>query len=126
MTWAVKKAELNKLRAKAGAYGICLGPVVAGTRQRSDGAWLRWRFTDPATVVADGVVPFFIDWGTSPHPAASAPPGPVLESLRAEHPEPATVMRALSAVGIHLPVGSGPRPALIATLRTGGGLVELR
>jgi hypothetical protein len=126
VTWAVKEAELNKLRAKAEACGICLGPVVSGTRQRSDGSRLRWRFMDPATLVADGVVPFFIDWGDSPHPAASAPPGPVLESLRAEHPEPTVVMRALSAVGINLPVESGPRPALIATLRTERGLVELR
>ena len=126
VTWAVKEDELNKLRAKARACGIYLGPVVSGTRQRSDSACLRWRFTDPATVVADGIVPFFIDWGNSPHPAASAPMGPVLESLRAEHPEPTTVMHALSAVGIDLPVKFGPRPALIATLRTGEGLVELR
>ena len=126
VAWAVKEAELDKLRAKAETCGIDLGPVVSGTRQRSDGSWLRWRFTDPATVVADGVVPFFIDWGDSPHPAASAPPGPVLESLRAEHPEPMIAMRALSAVGINLPVTSGPRPALIATLRTERGIVELR
>ena len=126
VTWAVKDAELNKLRAKAEACGICLGPIVSGSRQRSDGSCLRWRFTDPTTVVSDGVVPFFIDWGDSPHPAASAPTGPVLESLRAEHPEPTTVMHALSAVGIDLPVVSGPRPALIATLRTERGLVELR
>jgi hypothetical protein len=126
VTWAVKEADLNELRAKAKACGIYLGPVVSGTRQRSDGSCLRWRFTDPATVVADGIVPFFIDWGDSPHPADAAPRGPVLESLRAEHPEPSVVMRALSAVGIDLPVESGPRPALIATLRIQGGLVELR
>jgi hypothetical protein len=126
VTWAVKAADLNELRAKAKACGIYLGPVVSGTRHRSDGACLRWRFTDPETVVAEGIVPFFIDWGDSPHPADSAPRGPVLESLRAEHPEPSAVMRALSAVGIDLPVQSGPRPALIATLRIQGGLVELR
>jgi hypothetical protein len=126
VTWAVKEAELNQLRAKAESCGIFLGLVVSGKRQRSDGSWLRWRFTDPATVVAGGVVPFFIDWGDSPHPAASAPQGPVLESLRAEHPEPAVVMRALSAVGIDLLVEAGPRPALIAALRTAGGLAELR
>jgi len=126
VTWAVKETELNKLRAKAKAYGFYIGPVVSGIRQRSDGSSLRWRFTDPATIVADGIVPFFIDWGNSPHPAASAPLGPVLESLRAEHPEPTAVMRALSAVGLDLPVESGPRPALIATLRTEEGLVELR
>lgn len=126
VTWAVKAPELNRLSAKAGSCGIHLGPVVSGSRQRSDGSYLRWRFTDPATVVADGVVPFFIDWGDSPHPAASAPTGPVLESLRAEHPAPGVVKNALAAVGIHLPVASGPRPTLIAALRTKKGLIELR
>jgi len=126
VTWAVKETELNKLSATAKANGISFGSVVSGTRQRSDGSWLRWRFTDPAMVVADGIVPFFIDWGDSPHPAASAPPGPVLESLRAEHPEPTVVKRVLSSVGINLPVEFGSSPALIATLRTEGGLVELR
>jgi hypothetical protein len=126
VTWAVREAELSKLSAKAKASGIRLGPVLSGARQRSDGSYLRWRFTDPATVVADGIVPFFIDWGNSPHPADSAPRGVVLEALRAEHPEPTVVMRALSALGIDLLVNSGPRPALTATLRTKRGIVELR
>ena len=82
--------------------------------------------SNPATVVAGGIVPFFIDWGDSPHPAASVPLWPVLESLRAERPEPTIGMRALSGVGIGLPAEFGHRPALIATLRTERGLVELR
>lgn len=76
--------------------------------------------------VADGIVSFFIDWADSPHPAASAPAGPVLESLRVEHPDPAYVIRALSDLGIHLSVEPGPRPALIAAFRTEKGIVVLR
>jgi hypothetical protein len=126
VTWAVKEAEPGRLRAEARASGIDLGPVVSGRRQRADGATLCWRFTDPAVVVADGIVPFFIDWADSPHPAVSAPAGPVLKSLRAEHPDPDFAMHALSAVGIHLLVASGPRPALIVDLQTEKGLVQLR
>jgi hypothetical protein len=126
VTWAVKHAELDTLAAWAMAQGVLLGPVVSGSRQGADGAHVRWRFTDPATVVADGLVPFFIDWGDSPHPAASAPRGPALVSLRAEHPEPTEVKDALAVVGVELPVESGPVPALIATLLTATGLVELR
>ncbi len=124
--WAVKASELDRLSARAKVGGISLGPVVSGSRERLDGSYLRWQFTDPSTVVADGIVPFFIDWGDSPHPAASAPPGPVLESLRAEHPNPAEVMRALGVIGLDLLVEFGPRPALIATFRTEAGIVQLR
>jgi hypothetical protein len=126
VTWAVKHADLDALAALAGERGLVLGPVMSGGRQGADGSDLRWRFTDPATVVADGLVPFFIDWGDSPHPAAAAPRGPELLSLRAEHPEPARVLQALSAVGLALAVDYRPRPALVATLRTASGPVELR
>lgn len=126
VTWAAKADALKDLAEAAARRGVRLGPVVAGSRKRSDGVILRWEFTDPATVVGDGLVPFFIDWLDSPHPAASAPGGPVLVSLRGQHAEPAVIERHLAAVGIDLPVEHGPRPTLIATLRTASGTVELR
>ena len=126
VTWAVEHAGLDVLAARVREHGVLLGPVASGSRQGPDGSDVRWRFTDPATVVADGIVPFFIDWGDSPHPAAAAPRGPALLSLRAEHPEPADVRRALEALGLALAVERGPAPALIAILRTASGLVELR
>jgi hypothetical protein len=125
VTWAVAHDDLDSLSARATAHGVRLGPVASGSRRQADGSELRWWFTDPATVVADGIVPFFIDWGSSPHPAASAPRGPELQSLRAEHPEPAAVMQALAAVGLEMPVAYAPVPRLIVTLRTAGGIVEL-
>ena len=42
---------------------------------------LAWRYTDPRTVVAGGVVPFFIDWGKTPHPAATADSGRFVDRL---------------------------------------------
>lgn len=125
-TWAAKASALKDLAEAAARRGVRLGPVVAGSRKRSDGVVLHWEFTDPARVVGDGLVPIFIDWRDSPHPAASAPCGPVLVSLRGQHPEPAVIESQLAAVGIGLPVEHGPRPTLIATLRTASGTVELR
>jgi len=126
VAWAAKRTALETLAAEAARHGVKLGPVVSGSRTAADGTTLHWQFTDPAVVVGEGVVPFFIDWGNSPHPAASAARGPVLCALRGEHPEPAVIKRALSAVGIDLPIGHGPRPALCASLRTAKGIVELR
>jgi hypothetical protein len=126
VTWAVKEPELHKRVASARAHGVTLGEVVSGSRVGADGSHLQWQFTDPTTLVSDGIVPFFIDWGESPHPASSAPRGLLLVSLRAEHPQRITVMHSLSAVGVELPVEFGPSPSLIATLRTRRGFVELR
>lgn len=124
--WAVKAADLEELGSRAAESGVRLGPVISGSRRRSDGLVLFWRFTDPHVVAADGLAPFFIDWGTSSHPAASAPGGASLAALRAEHPNPAGVADLLRALGVDLPVTKGPRSALIAVLQTPNGLVELR
>ena len=124
--WAAKGADLQRVVASAAARGVPLGPVVAGSRQRPDGVTLRWTLTDPGVASGVTLLPFFIDWADSPHPAATAARGPVLESLRAEHPRPDRAREPLAALGIDLAVTAGPRPALIATLRTVSGVVELR
>jgi hypothetical protein len=126
ITWAAKATALKDIAERAARRGVRLGPVAAGSRKNTDGILIHWDFTDPAIVVGDGLVPFFIDWRDSPHPAESAPEGPVLVSLRGQHPEPAVIDGQLAAVGIGLPVEYGPRPALVATLRTRSGIVELR
>jgi hypothetical protein len=87
---------------------------------------LTWRYTDPRTLVADGIVPFFIDWGTTPHPAATAAGGASLVALRAEHPDVESVQRAISALGLSLRVQKGPRAALVAIISSPRGQVELR
>ena len=124
--WAAKGTNLEQVAGRAAREGLDLGPVTSASRKRPDGVLLTWRFTDPATVVADGIVPFFIDWGQSPHPARTAAPGASLVALRAEHPEPARVVKLLALLGIDLPVRPGPAPALVATIRGPAGTVELR
>ncbi len=85
--WAANASHLDKIRVAAARHGVMLGPVLFGSRQRPDGAILTWTLTDLTCMVADGIVPFFIDWGSSPHPASSASAGATLVSLRAEHPD---------------------------------------
>jgi len=87
---------------------------------------LHWRFTYPDVRRSDGLVPFLIDWGGSPHPADRAPGGVELLELRAEHPAPAVIGGRLRRLGVELQVSPGPSPALIPTLETPGGRVELR
>jgi hypothetical protein len=121
-----QNTPLNTLVANAAKNGIHLGPLRSGSRVRPDGGILSWQFTDPTTVVAEGIVPFFIDWMTTPHPAELAARGALLSTLRAEHPANKLVREQLLPAGIDIPVDYGPSPALVATLQTARGHVEIR
>ena len=124
--WVVKSGELAAVKAKADKAGVTLGAVASGSRKRPDGVVLSWRYTDPATVVADGLVPFFIDWGSSPHPALTAAKGATLVQLRAEHPDAPGVQKMLDQLGLELRVSQGSAPAIIATIDSPRGLVQLQ
>lgn len=126
VTWAAKGTQLDQMHRAAADSNIALGTVSSGSRRRPDGVLLSWQFTDPAVEIADGIVPFFIDWGSSPHPALSAARGATLIGLRAEHPDARRVQQMLQQLGLKLTVSKGSLPALIATIDGPRGRVELR
>ena len=126
VAWAIHASNLSERVAAAHSAGVMLGPVRAGSRLRTDGVRLSWQYSDPRTIVADGIVPFLIDWGDSPHPAQTAAQGLELTELRAEHPDAGRVQQLLDKLGVELAVSRGPAPALIATLQSKRGQLELR
>ena len=126
VTWAAKGTDLEAIVENAKGHGLDLGQVQAGRRRRPDGVLLSWRLTVSPALNEGGVVPFFIDWGETPHPAAALPKGRVLVALRSEHPDANRVQAELSTLGLNLRVDAGAAPALIATIRTPKGDVELR
>jgi hypothetical protein len=125
VTWAAKTRDLERSVAVASRGGLRLGRVNAGTRMTPEGAVLTWRLTDPFADRAGGVVPFLIDWGMTPSPGRSAAPGCRLLDLRAEHPEAEQVRGWLATLELELPVTVGRRPALVATIQTPLGPVQL-
>ena len=126
VAWFVKSRELERLRAGAVSKGVQLGEVKSGSRRRPDGVLLSWQFTDPSTMLADGIVPLFIDWGDSPHPALTSAKGVTLVSLRGEHPDVRSVGEMLQHLGVDLPLKQSQSPALIAVIEGPRGRVELR
>jgi hypothetical protein len=126
VAWATATSDLHRVARDAARHGVALGPVTGASRRTPDGALLAWTFTDPATVVADGIVPFFIDWGRTTHPATTTTQAVQLVSLAAEHPDPSRVQAMLNDLGLELTVSKGPRPALIALIDCPRGRVELR
>jgi hypothetical protein len=126
LTCAVRGADLEAIVETAMKHRIELGRVQSGSRRRPDGVLLSWRLTVSPALTGDGLIPFFIDWGKTPHPTAALPKGCLLVALRAEHPDANRIKEQLSTLGLSLRVDTGSAPAIIATIRTPKGDVELR
>jgi len=124
--WVAKSNRLEPLVAAARAAGIGLGVVVSGSRKRPDCVELAWRYTDPNVVLEHRLIPYFIDWGTSPHPAATSARGATLVALGAEHPDRSRLEGMLKTLGLDLPVEPGSRALLVATIDSPKGRIVLR
>jgi len=125
VTWAAKSNDLERMVTRAAGQAVKLGEVLPGSRRRPDGVLLNWRYTNPRVVVADGIVPFFIDWGSTPHPAQTAASGASLLDLAGEHPDAERVQQMLTGLGLGLQVKKGPSPALKASISSPRGRIEL-
>ena len=129
VAWAARVpggTGLAEFTRVAAAAGVDLGKVSHGSRRRADGMVLEWSLTDVRKDRLGGVLPFFLDWGGSPHPSESAPGGVELVSLRGRYPDPELVAGRLSSLGVLLDVAEGETPGLEAELSTPGGPMELR
>lgn len=125
-TWSVKGSHLLDLRRRAVAHGVPLGEVHSASRQRTDGVKLSWSVTEPDPLVAEGVIPFFIDWGVSPHPADSAAEGATLVDLRVEHFDVEKIRRMLGALDLDVAVTAAEKAGIVAVIEGPCGRVELR
>jgi hypothetical protein len=131
-TWAARTTDIEATIQQAKAAGYDPGDMVAGGRTRDDGLRLTWRnATRPEamkgeTPPGDWLIPFIIDWGDTPHPAATTPGQSRLVSLQATHPDPDLIQGMLQALGLDLVVTQGDEPALIATIDSPNGRVVLR
>lgn len=118
--------SLEDLVATLAALGFDPGEVVSMSRHTPDGQELDWRLTfpgDPASS-GDGALPFAIDWGPTPSPAATLPSVGSLEAVHIRHPD-RRVRAAIDALDLgHVDVCGGP-VELVAVVDTSTGPVEI-
>jgi hypothetical protein len=126
VTWVARGENLEGIVEDARTSGVDLGGIQAGSRRQKDGSALAWTMTDLYAPREGGVIPYFIDWGATPHPAGGSPTGCVLLDFHAEHPNAERVGAILAHLGLDLSVHLGPNPLLVATIQTPRGRIELR
>ena len=105
VTWAYRHPDPESmrktlelaLRNTPGDQEVRLGPVRAMRRARPDGDTLHWRLSDPMAFPVGGVIPFVIDWGTTPHPSIALSSECKLLELVVSHPDADTLRPVLDA-----------------------------
>lgn len=123
--FAMRTRDLAAYAAAAGRAGVrAIGPVEM-SRTRPDGVHLAWACLYMDHPVFGEMVPFAIDWQSSPHPAATTPPGCRLLELVALHPRAPELAEIYRIMGIPVEVRRAAKPGFLATLETPNGKVVL-
>jgi len=125
LRWCAKSTNLEATVRRAAENNIDLGRALPGSRQKADGSTLSWTLTDIRADPADGIIPFFIDWGNSPHPSDSLPQGCTIDQFVAVHPAAEEMQKKLRVFDLNLPVYPGNEKRLVAHLNTPKGKVLL-
>lgn len=125
LTFALTCRDLEAVAAAARGAGVTVEPPVAMSRATPDGVRLEWRVMRLSDPRWPGGLPFFIDWGRSPHPATTTPGGVRLAEFAALDPDPVPLRDVYRAIGCDAPVHGSARQGLLARLKTPNGLVTL-
>ncbi len=125
VTWAAATGDIDAAVERAQNAGFDPGTVVDMARATPEGQRLTWRLTIPRKLFADGLVPFLIDWGSTPHPSGTGEPLCSIEGFAAEHPDPESVQLMLRALGASLDVEQGSSARLRGSIIGPDGSIEL-
>lgn len=124
--WVASVPDLAAACAALRALGIERGPVLAASRPTPQGL-LQWQITvrDDGQRLMGGTLPTLIQWGDT-HPASNmADSGLSLRAFTLRHPQPERLRQALVAAGLPGITVEAGEPALLATLHTPRGAVQL-
>jgi catechol 2,3-dioxygenase-like lactoylglutathione lyase family enzyme len=98
------------------------GPF-AMSRALPSGEVLKWRLLLLGSADYEGYLPFFIQWGSEPHPSRTAAGGCTLERFWVEHRDPAGLSRIYSELEVAVDVVQSDHPRLNLALRAPNGRV---
>jgi hypothetical protein len=119
--WAAGGTDLAALRATALAAGLDGSEIVTGGRKLPNGNWLGWSLFGIKNHGFGALVPFFIDWMESEHPAKTAPRGGSFVKLEARSPEPEKLADIYRILGLDIPVTRAMVPGLSAIVESRSG-----
>lgn len=119
--WAVGGVDLAELSLKAKAAGLTGSELVTGGRTLPNGNWLEWKCFGINNHPFGALVPFFIDWMDSEHPAISAPRGGSFKSIEVFSPDAQKLRDLYDALQLDITVTDAALPGLSIAIESTSG-----
>ncbi len=118
--WAVAVSDLASVADVAQELGFGVRDRKEMSRKTPEGSLLEWELL----FLEDALLPFFIDWKGSEHPARKAPSGCGLLELSISAEEPKVYQELLNKFQLEVSVSEG-EPAISAIIRSPKGAWSL-
>ena len=125
ITWAAATHDLEGVARAAAAASLKVRGPVPTERKAPDGRVLRWRLLFLGGHDFGGLVPFFIDWLDTAHPARTNPPGGRFLALDVHSPRAEALNALFADLGLGFAAVPGDAPNLLARIGTRSGEVVL-
>lgn len=125
VTWAAGCVELNELAKSAAAAQLRVRGPTATQRTTLAGDTLRWELLFLSGHDLGNLVPFFIDWQQTPHPATTNPVAGKLQNFTLHTPTAEALGTLFSRLGIGADIYQNAAPEIVAEFETAAGPVTL-
>jgi hypothetical protein len=127
LTFAVQDNQLESIETRAKTLGLKTSGIRPGSRRTDAGDLLQWRTLGIAAGEEyGGLIPFFIDWGETPHPSATSGQSAHLVGMVVEHPQPERLSKLYRDLGVNVPVRYGKQPSIVVEIESGSNKVSIR
>jgi len=125
--WVARREGLGQFVQGLKSKGVELGDVIPFSRETPEGELLEWdmSYLTGVSAAAMSVLPLFIDWGETPHPALRCAEGAQLINLEIEYPQASKIVSIVDALELDVSVREGSRTAVKALIKCPCGEVEL-
>ena len=123
--WALRSPELAAVHSRALAAGIESTGPLPFSRKTPEGATLEWELLFLGGHGHGGLVPFFIDWHDTPHPARGLAPAASIKDFALESPDADALADLLARLGVDVFVAPARQPGFRIRLEAGTSTWDL-